>query len=74
MLNVSLVVYGTKIPKPILALNPGPYRPWAQAHTGPRPRPIPALGAGPAERSSYPTSFLKLPYCKNKFWVLDSKR
>ena len=27
-------LYGTEIPKPIPSLSPGPYRPWAQAHTG----------------------------------------
>ena len=48
-------------PRPIQALGPVPYRPWAQAHTGPEPSPIPALGTGPAERSSYPAPFLKLP-------------
>ena len=52
-------LYGTEIP--------GPHRPWAQSQLygaeipGPGPGPIPALGAGPVERSSYPEPFSRLP-------------
>lgn len=38
-----------------------PYWPWAQTHLGPGPKPIPALGAGPAESSSHLMPFVKLP-------------
>ena len=59
LLNHKFIMYGTEIP--------GPHRPWAQSQLygaeipSPGPGPIPALGAGPVERSSYLEPFSRLP-------------
>ena len=49
-------------PGPIQARGPASYRPWAQAHAGPRPSPMLALGTSPLEWSNSPAPFLKLPW------------
>ena len=38
------------------------------------PRPIWALGPGPTKQPHCPKPFLKLPSCKNKFWVSNPKK
>ena len=71
---IMIVAVRHRDPRPTQALGPVPYWPWAQSHAGPGPRPIPALGKGPAEKSGCPAPFLELPSCTNKRRVLNSER